>query len=82
LTPSCGAAPRFLLANHDELGPPQEPLVRFEARQAPTRMAPVPGRDELLIALFGDKRPVTGPPARARAGASSVSASPITRSIP
>jgi glucose/arabinose dehydrogenase len=61
LSPTRGASPRFLLANHDELGPPQEPLVRFEARQAPTRMAVVPDRDELIVTLFGDKRPVTGP---------------------
>jgi glucose/arabinose dehydrogenase len=61
LNPSRGASPRFLLANHDELGPPQDPFVRFAARQAPTRMALVPDRDELIVTLFGDKRPVTGP---------------------
>jgi glucose/arabinose dehydrogenase len=56
-----GAAPRFLLANHEELGPPEQPLHRFEARTAPTRMAYVAESDELIVTLFGDKRPVTGP---------------------
>ena len=66
--PSRGPAPRFLLANHAELGTPPRPLIRFEPHEAPTRVAPLPGGDELIVALFGDKRPVTGPegPARGR----------------
>jgi hypothetical protein len=50
-----------LLANHDELGMPEQPLYRFEPRTAPTRMAYVSESDELIVTLFGDKRPVTGP---------------------
>jgi glucose/arabinose dehydrogenase len=61
LTPARGNAPQFVLANHDELGPPQAPLVRFEPREAPTRIVLVPGSNDLVVALFGDKRPVTGP---------------------
>jgi glucose/arabinose dehydrogenase len=61
LRPSRGADPRFLLANHNELGPLQEPLARFEPRHAPTRMAHVPGSSDLIVTLFGDKRPLTGP---------------------
>jgi glucose/arabinose dehydrogenase len=61
LKPTRGRAPRFLIANHDDLGPPQSPMIRFEARQAPTRLAFWPDRDEGIVALFGDKRPVTGP---------------------
>lgn len=67
--PRRGPAPRFLLANHDELGTPPRPLVRFATHEAPTRAAAIPGDgDGLVVALFGDKRPVTGPegPARGR----------------
>lgn len=61
LRPSRGEDPRFLLANHDELGPPQEALIRFEPRNAPTRMAHAPDSADLIVTLFGDKRPLTGP---------------------
>jgi glucose/arabinose dehydrogenase len=66
--PRRGPAPRFLLANHAELGTPPRPLIRFAPHQAPTRCAPIPGGDDLIVALFGDKRPVTGPegPAQGR----------------
>jgi hypothetical protein len=36
-------------------------LARFEPHQAPTRVARIPGGDDLIVALFGDKRPATGP---------------------
>jgi glucose/arabinose dehydrogenase len=61
LLPARGTVPRFLLTNHDELGVPEQPLYRFEPRTAPTRMAYVSESDELIVTLFGDKRPVTGP---------------------
>lgn len=56
-----GTVPRFLLTNHDELGGPEQPMYRFEPRTAPTRMAYVPESGALIVTLFGDKRPVTGP---------------------
>ena len=61
LLPARGTVPRFLLTNHDELGVPEQPLYRFEPRTAPTRMAYVSESDELIVTLFGDRRPVTGP---------------------
>ena len=57
------AAPEFLLANHDELGEPVEPLLRFPPHSGPTHMVTEP-EGTLLISLFGDKRPVTGAPGR------------------
>ncbi len=59
--PSRGLAPRFLLANHADLGNPPRPLVRFPQHFAPTRAARIPGGEDLVVSLFGDKRPVTGP---------------------
>lgn len=61
LMPSNGISPRFLLSNHQELGPVQEPLIRFRPREAPTRIASIPNTDEWIVTLFGDKRPVTAP---------------------
>ena len=49
-----------LLANHDELGPVPRPLVRFAPNSGPTQMLFDPGSDTLLVALLGDKRPITG----------------------
>ncbi len=51
----------FLLSNHEALGPPVEPLFRFPRHAAPTHALPV-SNDELLVCLFGDKLPLTGPP--------------------
>ena len=60
--PARGASPRFVLANHDELGQPAQPLFAFKPHEAPTKFAPIPGESTLAIALFGDKLPMTGPP--------------------
>jgi glucose/arabinose dehydrogenase len=65
------AKPQFLLANHDELPPPATPLLSFPPHSAAVKMG-ILGREhpawpgQILIALFGDERPMTapeGPPA-------------------
>lgn len=58
-----GAKPtEFLLCNHHQLGPPVEPLFRFPAYSGPTKFVAMPDRGDLLVTLFGDKRPLTGAP--------------------
>jgi glucose/arabinose dehydrogenase len=64
--PARGPAPQPLLANHGELPPPEKPLCEFAVNAAATKMAVIPagaGRWEgqVLVALFGDERPMTGP---------------------
>ena len=64
--PTRGPAPEPLLANHDELPPPAAPLLEFAVNAAATKLAVIPegaGRWEgqILVALFGDERPMTGP---------------------
>jgi glucose/arabinose dehydrogenase len=70
--PERGAQPGFIIANHDQLPPPQRALMRFPPHTAATKfdMAP-PGwaawEGQLLVTLFGDERPMTAPPGN-RAG--------------
>jgi len=64
--PTRGPAPEPLLANHAELPPPEKPLVEFAVNAAATKLAVIPryaGRwpGQILAALFGDERPMTGP---------------------
>ena len=54
------AAP--LIANHDELGPVPKPLAKFGPNSGPTQMLYDEKSSVLLVALFGDKRPITGVP--------------------
>jgi glucose/arabinose dehydrogenase len=66
-TPQRGAPPRFLLANHDSLPPPERPLHEFAVNAAATKFAVVPGTSacwpgQLFFAIFGDEKPMTGPP--------------------
>lgn len=66
--PTRGAHPEFVLANHDELPPPEKPLMEFPVNAAATRLASSerhPG--VLFVALFGDEKPLTAP-AGARVG--------------
>ncbi|PON16530.1 sugar dehydrogenase [Candidatus Entotheonella serta] len=64
--PQRGPAPSMLLANHDELPPPEQPLLAFPLHAAPTKMAVAPSgtphAGQLHVTLFGDKLPFTGPP--------------------
>lgn len=58
--PESGAAPQFLLANHDELPPLEPPLLRFDPHVAAVKFDVAPdGR--LAVALFGDEVPMTAP---------------------
>jgi glucose/arabinose dehydrogenase len=61
LLPQRGERPHLLLQNHDELGPVAQPLFSFSPHCAPTKFTLVPGSDDLIITLFGDKLPMTGP---------------------
>jgi glucose/arabinose dehydrogenase len=66
LTPTRGPAPAFLLAHHDRLPTPEQALVRFAPHTAATRLAvgPMGSRrweGRLLVTLFGDELPLTGP---------------------
>lgn len=64
--PARGERPRMLLANHDKLPDPREPLLRFPIHASPVKFAvhpgPGPWTGHLFVALFGDKRPFTAPP--------------------
>lgn len=58
--PQRGTAPSFLLANHDELPPPEKPLLSFPPHTAAVKFA-VSGSGDLFVALFGDEVPMTAP---------------------
>ncbi len=65
-TPERGPAPRFVLANHEELPQPERAYLRFPAHVsavkfdvAPPTLAGLAG--QLFIALFGDEAPMTAP---------------------
>ncbi len=58
--PARGPAPRAILANHDQLPPPQKPLLRFPVNAAATKLAMLDPHTA-LVALFGDERPMTAP---------------------
>jgi len=64
--PQRGPAPLPLLANHGELPPPEPPLLQLAVNAAATKMDVLSERasrwpGQLLVALFGDERPMTGP---------------------
>lgn len=60
-----GAEPlRFLLSNHDELPPPERPLAAFPRNSSAAKFDVTPassayGTDFLIVALFGDEKPMT-----------------------
>ena len=61
-----GTRQEFVLANHAELPPPENPLVEFEVNACAVRFVELrePAEVSLLVALFGDERPLTGPAGR------------------
>ncbi len=59
--PQRGSPPEPVLANHGELPPPERPLLEFPVNAAATKMDLLPS-GQILMALFGDERPLTGPP--------------------
>ncbi len=60
-----GPAPTPLIADHASLPPPETPLLSFGVNAAATKFAVLPAASrwpgQLLVAIFGDERPVTGP---------------------
>ena len=71
-TPETGAPPQFVLANHESLPPPARPLLLFPPHACAVKFDVIPDgcgpwAGHLLIALFGDERPMTAP-AGPRAG--------------
>jgi glucose/arabinose dehydrogenase len=63
--PTRGPRPDYVLANHDELPPPEPALVRFPPHCAATKFAVTPAgspwRGQLVVAMFGDEIPMTAP---------------------
>lgn len=64
--PTRGPAPVPLLANSGELPPPERPLLEFAVNAAAVKMDILPAGasrwpGQILVALFGDERPMTGP---------------------
>jgi glucose/arabinose dehydrogenase len=73
--PTRGAAPTFLLANHNEFPAPEKPLLLFPPHVAAVKFAVAPetlGRyaGHLFIALFGDEAPMCLPAGGPRVGRS------------
>jgi glucose/arabinose dehydrogenase len=64
--PQHGPQPRFILAEHDRLPPPARPVVEFAVNAAATKFAVLPAASrwpgQVVVALFGDEKPVTAPP--------------------
>jgi glucose/arabinose dehydrogenase len=65
--PTRGPAPRFVIANHAELPPPERALIAFPSHTAAVKFD-VGGDGNIYVALFGDEQPMTAPsgPRRAR----------------
>ncbi|MFL5661544.1 MAG: PQQ-dependent sugar dehydrogenase [Ktedonobacteraceae bacterium] len=64
--PARGPAPTFVLANHDDLPPPERPLLRFPPHSAAVKFAVASPSTpswagQLFVALFGDEVPMTAP---------------------
>ena len=65
--PERGPAPTFVLANHDELPPPERPLLCFPPHAAAVKFDVAPPSSlgwagQIVVALFGDEAPMTAPP--------------------
>lgn len=58
--PVRGPRPEPLLANHGGLPPAEKPLLEFAVNAAATKMDVLPS-GQILVALFGDEKPMTGP---------------------
>lgn len=61
-----GSQPQFILANHDKLPPPRQPAAEFAVNAAATKLAVLPAgtrwAGQLVVAMFGDEKPMTAPP--------------------
>lgn len=61
-----GDRPAFVLANHDQLPPLEKPLIELPVNASALKFAVIPKTasvwpGQLLLTLFGDERPLTGP---------------------
>jgi len=65
-----GPKPSFVLRNHAQLPPPEQPLFEFDVNAAAVKFDIVPPMNRvfesdceghLIVALFGDEKPLTGP---------------------
>ncbi|MFT4924963.1 MAG: glucose/arabinose dehydrogenase [Phenylobacterium sp.] len=61
-SPFRGQPATALIANPQTLGELAQPLFSFVAHAAPTKFTCEPKSNQLVIAMFGDKLPMTGPP--------------------
>ncbi|HEV8191432.1 MAG TPA: PQQ-dependent sugar dehydrogenase, partial [Ktedonobacterales bacterium] len=64
--PTRGPRPSFVLANHDELPPVAQPLLRFQPHACAVKFDLAPESlprwgGQLFVALFGDEAPMTAP---------------------
>lgn len=69
--PTRGPAPEFVLANHDELPPLAAPLLKFPVNASATKFDVFPSgpwKGHLVVAFFGDEKPMTAPPDGAKVG--------------
>lgn len=61
-----GVSQEFVIANHAELPVPEQPLMAFDVNACAVKMIQIPKMFEcagdLIVAQFGDERPMTGPP--------------------
>lgn len=67
LRPSRGPSPTPVIRNHAELPPLATPLLEFPVNTAATKLDQIPAdapryAGQLLVCLFGDERPIAGPP--------------------
>jgi len=65
--PSRGPALEFVLSNHSELPEPEKPVLVLPANSAATKFDALPAthnkfHGQLILALFGDDKPMTAPP--------------------
>ena len=62
--PQRGRCPEFVLTRHSELPPLAQPLLEFPPNAAATKFDVIPSgswKGHLLVALFGDEKPMTAP---------------------
>jgi glucose/arabinose dehydrogenase len=83
--PERGEQPTFVIANHDDLPPPEKPLLRFPPHTAAVKFDVAPSgipnwAGQLFVALFGDEVPMTAP-SGPKVGRSVVRVDPVDWSL-
>src|SRR5215471_10402305 len=84
--PVRGPRPTFVLANHDELPPPERALLHFPPHAAAVKFDVVPASaanwsGHICVALFGDEAPMTAPSGGPRVGRAVVRVDPSDWSL-